>query len=715
MYIGHTHEDGRQQPLREHLEGVAGLCAAYAAPMGASELARVIGLCHDLGKYADAAQKRLLENGPKVDHATAGGLEIAKLCGNLFAYCVFGHHGGLPDGGSGADKSCAPTMLGRVKRVAGKDIEDYGAFRTEIALARPAQPSFRPLGKTGFSVSMLIRMLFSCLVDADFVDTEAFMSNGAVVRGGYDDIPALHQRLMEYLQPFFSPSSDLNRKRTEILNACIEKAAGGKGLYSLTVPTGGGKTRSSLAFALTHAKKHGMDRVIYVIPYTSIIEQNAAEFADILGRENVLEHHAGFEYGNETEEETRNKLYLSTENWDAPVVVTTNVQFFESLFAAKTSRCRKLHNIANSVIIFDEAQMLPMPYLQACVRAIAELVHNFGCTAVLCSATQPALDGFFPPEVGRTEICEDPDALHSFFRRTTVQQLGTLSDEALAARLNAQAQALCIVNTRKQAQRVFALLEKTGSYHLSTLLHPAHRKRILAEIRGRLKAGLPCRVVATSLIEAGVDVDFPVVYRARAGLDSIVQAAGRCNREGRRSAAESMVYVFRPEGDTLPAAQKQNAAVLDLIAPAHEDDLASPAAIHDYFSRLYQVKGDALDAKQIVSRLEDGMRKGGSFPFQTIGEEFRLIETETYVVLIPDGAEGQACAARLRQGERSRALLRVAQQFSVNVYEDHYRELLGLGVVEPLDTAFAVLAEPGSYDAHTGLTLTPAGGKGIFA
>lgn len=718
MYIGHKSEDGRTQPLLAHLENVAQLCGAYAQAFGAGELGRLIGLCHDLGKYSPEFQKRLLANGPKVDHSTAGGLELVARCGAVGAYCAFGHHGGLPDGGSANEEG---TFYKRLKRRAGVDIPDYSAFQDELKLYSPAPPSFRPLGETGFSVAMLIRMLFSCLVDADFLDTENFMSDGRIQRGGYEGIPALCDKLDEYLRPWFTPTTPINRKRTEILIRCIEAAKGERGLYSLTVPTGGGKTRSSLAFALHHAKEYGLTRVIYVIPYTSIIEQNAAEFAEILGPENVLEHHAGVDYGNYDgaedggTDETKARHYLSAENWDAPVVVTTNVQFFESLFAAKTSKCRKLHNIANSVIIFDEAQMLPLPYLHACVRAIAELVQNYGCTAVLCSATQPALDRFFPPEVPCREICTHFTELYDFFRRTTLERLGTLTDAELAGRLGAQEQVLCIVSTRKQAQNLYQLIQCPGSYHLSTLMYPEHRKRILGEIRERLKKKQPCRVVATSLIEAGVDVDFPTVYRARAGLDSIIQAAGRCNREGKRPAGESAVYVFEPDSAyTLPLAQRQPAEVFELTAEHHREDLDAPEAIQTFFQNLYNIRGDALDTKKIVPRFERGAQTG-SFPFRTVGQEFRLIESNTCTILIPETSAGADCAARLRAGERTRGLLRDAGRYSVNVYERHYKELCDLGIVEPLDSELAVLADLDSYSALTGLALTPVCGKGIFA
>ncbi len=713
MNACHIDAEGRIQSISDHLHGVAKYCEEYASAFGAEELAYTIGLLHDIGKYSAAFQNRILNNGDKVDHATAGGIEISRLCGLLGAYCVMGHHGGLPNGGSGSDSSGEPTLRGRLKRRIGKEIHDYSSFINEIKPTAPKEPLFKPIGNYGFSYAMMIRMLFSCLVDADFIDTEKFMSNGQIQRGGYNSIPDLLQKLMNHLDSFSAPTSDINKKRNGILQDCKVKAYEQKGLYSLTVPTGGGKTLSSLAFALTHAKEHSMDRIIYVIPYTSIIEQNAKVFSDILGRENVLEHHSGFEYDNEDDEQ--NKLYLSTENWDAPVVVTTNVQFFESLFASKTSKCRKIHNIANSVIIFDEAQMLPTPYLLACTRTIAELVHNFGCTAVLCSATQPSLDPFFPLEIKRTEICKDPVGLYNFFKRVNIKTIGTLTDDELIQRINGFEQVLCIVNTRKQAQNLYNRLDEKGTYHLSTLMYPEHRKNILEHIKLLLHNGEPCRVIATSLVEAGVDVDFPVVFRASAGLDSIVQAAGRCNREGRRSIDDSFTYVFHPdESYKLPVSWRQPAEITKIIESNYPNDIATLNAIHEYFEKLYDIKGEMLDAQKIVSQLEDGYKNGGSFPFRSISEQFKLIDNKTHSILIPITREGAEIVKRLRDGERNRKLMRQAGRYCVNAYDNHFIELRQLGIIECLDTEIAVLTDISSYSHKTGLTLTPEGGKGLF-
>ncbi len=368
-----------------------------------------------------------------------------------------------------------------------------------------------------------------------------------------------------------------------------------------------------------------MDRVIYVIPYTSIIDQNAAVFSDILGSENVLEHHSGAEWSaDENIKPTAYRKALAAENWDVPVVVTTSVQFFESLYSNRASLCRKLHNIANSVIIFDEAQSLPVPYLRPCVAAIAELVKHYRTTAVLCTATQPALQPLFAefaPDLPMREIIPDPAKLYETFRRTTLYHAGTLSQEALASQLTAMSQVLCIVNCRKTAQDLCSNLPAEGCYCLTTLLCPAHRKTLLKEIRQRLASGLPCRVVSTSLIEAGVDVDFPAVYRELAGLDSILQAAGRCNREGKHSAKESIVTVFTLEGLGIPPMIRLNADTAERVLQRYADP-AGLDAIEEYFTFYRTLKGDAqLDAAHILPDFQAKL-----MPFASTAEKFHLIQ-----------------------------------------------------------------------------------------
>lgn len=711
-YLAHISEDLRQQTVLEHLQGTAALSSRFAKSFGAEELGNLVGLAHDIGKYSDAFQRRL-QGGSRVDHATAGAYECCQKGQLAAAFCVAGHHGGLPDGGGRGDACDLPTLNGRMRRAIEGKLEPYTPWRQEVSLPSPQCPPFQ--GKSGMlDAFFFIRMLYSCLVDADYLDTERFMTGEAPQRGNDVSMEALYQRLEQSISGWFPPQGEVNTLRCDILEQCISQGEVQKpGLFTLTVPTGGGKTVASLAFALRHACAQGKTRIIYVIPYTSIIEQTADVFRSILGAENVLEHHANVRYdpdaSGEATPETA-KLMRATENWDMPVIVTTAVQFFESLFANRSSQCRKLHNIANSVIIFDEAQMMPLPYLRPCVHAIAQLTARYGVTAVLCSATQPALLPIFQaflPGCVIPELCASSVMRSPVFQRVRFSKAGTLSFEQLRQHLRAAEQALCIVNSRKNAQLVFEGIQGEGGYHLSTLMTPSHRKAVLAEIRGRLKDGLPCRVVSTSLIEAGVDVDFPTVFREEAGLDSILQAAGRCNREGRRTADESTVTIFKAE--TAPPPLFSTTIAAGREAMDRYDDLSDPEAISYYFHALLDLKGqEAQDQKHILSRIQEG-----DFPFRTVAEAFHLIEQDTRTVYIPIG-DGEELVSRLRQGEHSRQLYRALGQYAVSVYDQSFQALDNSGALEPLADGSAILTDLSLYSNDTGLSLDATGGNALI-
>lgn len=711
----HVSEDGtRTQTIRDHLQHTADMASRFAAPFGASEMAYLAGLLHDIGKYSAAFQRRLAGSPERVDHATAGATEAFALHQREIAFAVAGHHGGLPDGGSKVDSPDAATLFGRLRR----RVEPYDRWRAEITL--PVAPPPLDLPANAFTRAFFIRMLYSCLVDADYLDTEAFMEGTPPPRGGQATMPQLLEKLRADVAQRWKADSTLdvrrdvlNKRRSTILRACFDRGSrGGKGLYTLTVPTGGGKTVSSLAFALSLACAEKMERVIYVIPYTSIIDQTAAKFAEILGSEAVLEHHAGADYRiQENDDPAAYRKGLAAENWDVPVVVTTAVQFFESLFANRSSRCRKLHNLANSVIIFDEAQTLPVSYLRPCVAAIAQLVRHYGAAAVLCTATPPALGPLFAefaPDHPLQEICPDPAGQYAFFRRTHLRQLGEQSIPVLTERLRDAPQVLCVVNRRRTARELYAALDEDGCYCLTTLLCPLHRKRLFADMRKRLNKGLPCRVVATSLIEAGVDVDFPVAYREEAGLDSIIQTAGRCNRENTHEAADSPVYIFRLQDQAPPSMLEQNIASAQHVLRAFADPTGLDA-IESYFTFYRKLKGDAaLDKEGVL----DAFARG--FSFATVAEQFHLIESPTCTVYIPF-EEGAAWIAALRQGQYSRALFRKLGQVGVNVYPEHLNALERAGLIEWLGGETAVLTDMHAYDDCMGLSLDIEAGIGYYA
>ena len=485
-YIAHI--DGeRIQTIKEHLEGTAKLSGEFAEKFGKQDWGYCCGMLHDIGKYSIDFQKRILgENNYRVDHSTAGARVCLEKGGkySFLEYCIAGHHAGLPNYGNNYDESTDSTLSGR--RL--KKLSDYQAYQTEIEVpAINSMPiDLKRTVNPDFSLSVFMRMIYSCLVDADFLDTEAFMKEGKQGRNSGENIEILFKKLENYISGWLKNQDidTVNGRRTEILKNCLEMGKTEKGLFRLTVPTGGGKTVASLAFALRHALENKMDRIIYVIPYTSIIEQNAKVFRDILGEENVLENHCNVDY--ESSEELL-PMQLASENWDKPIVVTTNVQFFESLFANKSSKCRKLHNIANSVIIFDEVQMLPNDYLKPCIAMIEELINNYQVSAVLCTATQPALASFFHEGISAKELCPRMEEQFEFFKRTVFENVGVLTENDLIQRLEKEYQALCIVNTKKRAQRIYKQLEGEGVYHLSTSMYPKHRRRILREIRERLQ------------------------------------------------------------------------------------------------------------------------------------------------------------------------------------------------------------------------------------
>lgn len=695
------------QLLRDHLEAVARLSGNFADRFGGGTHGRAAGLLHDLGKYSADFQRRL-EGAPlRVDHSTAGAQEAQALygeaVGTLIGYTIAGHHAGLPDYGSVADEASLAARLVR------KGLPDYRIY-TQDHLPFPAKAQLAlpitPLpSQPYFSVQFFARMLFSCLVDADFLDTErALDAAKSARRGGYPEASALRDRLRSHLAEKLAgiPDTPVNRERAAILRACRERAEDRPGLFTLTVPTGGGKTLSSLDFALSHAVKHGLERVFYVIPFTSIIEQNAAVFRAALGGEAIVEHHSNFQYprdGDEDWDEDRARLGMSTENWDAPLIVTTNVQFFESLFANRSSRCRKLHNLARSVIILDEAQMIPTDLLKPCLAALWELVRNYGATVVLCTATQPALKELLPSDMQACEIAPDPPRLFEVLRRTAVTRLGALEDAALAERIAEHQQVLCIVNTRSHARELHSLLADRGeAIHLSARMCPHHRAEVLSSVREALKSGSRCRVVSTQLIEAGVDVDFPVVLRSATGLDSLAQAAGRCNREGRLKCGQ--VFMFEPVGHPLRGWFQRTATAAQMVLRNGGDPLA-PGTIERYFTQLYDLEGGDLDKEAIMRTVAEGGRRL-RFPFADIGRKFRLIDTDMMPVVIPWDKQG-AMLAETADYAPTYGLLRKLQPYIVQVYPFEFFALQKNRQVEVKGGIIPVLTDLSCYSEEVGL------------
>lgn len=721
--IAHINEVGEKQTVKEHLEGTAELAETFAKNFDCGEMGYFCGILHDIGKYSEEFQRRINdpEHNRKVDHSTAGAIIAMQKKNPPAAMVIAGHHSGLLDGGSSKmSEESDGTFFGRLK----KTVPDYGGWSDEITLNEARLPDFCLGSGNEFAMSFFIRMLYSCLVDADYLDTEKFMNRGSIERGNYASVDQLCASFDKYTQKWLGRTEYeseeqelLCGRRNRILEECMRKGEGfGRGLYTLTVPTGGGKTTASLGFALKHIQKNKMRRVIYVIPYTSVIDQNAEVFKNILGEENVLEHHSGVLY--ETEEgqaaPAAYRKALATENWDMPVIVTTAVQFFESLFSNKSSKCRKLHNIADSVIIFDEAQTLPVPYLEPCVAAVSELIKNYKSTVILCTATQPALDNIFAKYMTDneiSEICGEVKEIFTQFKRAEISDAGILSPDELQKRIAGKNQILCIVNRRKSAQELYSEIPREGAYCLTTLLCPFDRKRKFEEIKDRLKSGKPCRVIATSLIEAGVDLDFPEVYRQETGLDSLIQSAGRCNREGKRNPKDSKVYLFRLEGDNASFV-RQNADALRETMRKYSDP-SDLEAISHYFHFYRELIGrENLDQKGIIKAFVKGI-DGKIFPFETVGKMFKLIENQTKTIYIPK-EESKRYIESVYDKKLGRDTFRKLGQFGVNVFPEHFNKLWEAGCLEMIDDCVCVLRDSNQYNEDTGLAMDVETGFGLY-
>lgn len=716
------------QPLPEHLHAVGERAAVNAAAFGGQALARPAGILHDLGKYTERFQGRLRGEVPRMDHASWGAFVAQSRYegwGTLMAYAIAGHHAGLANGATGEQRGSLRDRLS----------DDYRRnelppllpdWKQELKLpATTGLPDgFTKRPERGmFQLALLTRMIFSCLVDADFIDTDNYYRriDGETPREERTGptLEQLRERLDAHLSGF-AADREINRRRGEILRHVRSRAGEKPGLFSLTVPTGGGKTLASLAFALDHAIAHGLRRVIFVIPFTSIIEQNAEVFRTAfgdLGESAVLEHHSAFVEDTRSELQSYEKRRLAMENWDAPVVVTTAVQFFESLFADRPSRCRKLHNIAGSVVVLDETQTLPLPLLRPCVTVLDELALNYRASIVLCTATQPALrrDQDFPEGLqGVRELAPEPQALYRRFLRVTVRHVGALSDDALIQELRTREQVLCIVNNRRHARQLFeAIAGEPGARHLTTLMYARHRSDVLDEIRERLRNGLPCRLISTSLIEAGVDISLPTVFRAEAGLDSIAQAAGRCNREGLWPTETSEVLVFAP-ADVIwapPAELKQHAEVFTGIAPRYRDDLLALEAVEAYFKALYARLGaERLDKNDLLGLLRDAAPD--TLPLETLAARFRVIQTTMRPVIVPYEAGTDqripAVAEALGKLEFAPSVARKLQPYLVLIPQKAYDALLQAGAIQPVAAKgcgdqFVQLVNPDLYDRRSGL------------
>lgn len=702
------------ETLEAHSVRVAKAAEARAAPFAGGDLARALGLLHDLGKTKPDFQRRLCGDPVEVLHSGEGAKALVAwdARATFLTGAITGHHGRLPN----------PDRLG--KRLAAAKTVPLPQWCSLPTFALPDRVG-ADLGLAPFRLQFLTRMLYGALCDADDRETAAFYAEitGQDVVAGPGEIEPDMLSAFDAHMARFNGGGPVNALRARILEHARLRAAEAPGLFTLTVPTGGGKTLTSLGFGLDHAMAHGLRRLVFVIPYTSIIEQTAEVFRTVLGDRAVLEHHSAANWQGEDRAETEaEQRRVMGASWDVPVVVTTAVQFFESLYAARKKKCRKLPSLARSVIVLDEAQTLPLELLRPSLAALQELMDGYGSSVVLSTATQPALTragGFPAPEAleGALEIAPDPPALFATLKRVKVSDLGPQSDVELADRMRVAKQVLTVVDNRLQARGLFDLVrDSEGAAHLSTLMTPGHRRVVLADVRSRLDDDKPVRLVSTSLIEAGVDVDFPLVLRAAAGIDSIAQAAGRCNREGRLPDL-GRVEVFRPEHDAPPAVE-QFAAIGREILKNHPDDPIGEVAVQNYFRLLWQTYGaGALDAVMVgptrISGILDAIRKAGvRCPYEDIEAAFRVIKDGQRPVIVRDGRWGVG-ATRMDSARFSGpgTVAQLVQPFAVNVPWKIWTSLWEDGHVswwmpERFDEQFAVLDSSDLYDADAGLHLS---------
>lgn len=709
--------------LETHLAKVAEKCQQFAAAFHAGEWGWIAGRCHDLGKASAEFQRYIRQStdsenageetsaAQRINHSTFGARYVAQNLpgptGRMLAFCIAGHHAGLADTWPESDSSSRSYLEYRLREesIPSVPVPDLTLRAPSLSLKTNGAPR-------AFSLAFFARMLFSCLVDADRTCTESFCEPQQALERSVlrPSLTQLRDRLDVYLREKSqdAPNTTVNAQRQAVLQNCLDAAQGEPGFYSLQVPTGGGKTLSSLAFALHHAKAR-MERIIMAIPFTSIIEQTADVYRDALGplaALGIVEHHSNLK----PERETRANQF-ATENWDAPLIVTTNVQLFESMFAASTTPCRKLHRLANSIIILDEAQTLPVELLKPTLHALRELVSNYGCTVVLCTATQPALekrDDFSIGLEGVRPIIPDAPRLFEIMRRVRVEHIGTLGDNDLANRIAAEHQVLCIVNTRRHAAELFdrVYAKAPGVFHLSTLMCGAHRRQVLDEVGQRLSKQLPCRVISTQLIEAGVDIDFPVVYRAAAGFDSIAQAAGRCNREGKEPLGTTYVFDTQelpPPGMLRAAANSAKEIWKDGIDPL------SPAAVEQYFRLMYWKHSADWDKHEVMPCmvLDNHRLTELKFQFREIARRYVVIRNEQLPILIPYDGEARKILVDLTNPSIDFVPHRRLQPYLVSVPRNALRSLEENHVVQAHSSGVWLLLRRDAYSCGKGLSLGP--------
>ena len=710
----YAHKSGeREQSIKAHAEEVAELAAKYAIEL-MSDYAYKAGLAHDIGKYADDFQKRLDGSKVRFEHSACGAIEIGKLAKNeidegmtyMLQYCIAGHHTGLPDGGTSVDSAegdnTLHAKLNREKYYNGTS--DYSSYKDEIKLELPDYSKLmKELGKSAERTELIekyaffTRYLFSCLTDADFINTELFFSPEKD-RQLHADFSTAEKKLDDKLSSFKCETL-LQKSRKGLQDQAVSNIKNNSHIHILDMPTGSGKSLCSMKIAMKLLKEK--KRIIYVIPYTSIIEQTANIFDDLFGEDiDIVQHHSNYCYNkNDSDEEydsTEEKLRLSTENWDAPLIITTSVQFFQSLYHYKGSRLRKLHNLADSVIIFDEVHMLPIECLQPCMRAIGYITRYLNSEAVFLSATMPDFSEMFRRYGGvaeYNELIRDRSDFR-YFRKCVYSYIGKTDMESIAEKLKEDASNLIIVNSRKRARNTYQLLSGE-KYHLSTFMTPDDRSETIEKIKKALEAEKKISVVSTSLVEAGVDLSFDTVYREIAGLDSILQSGGRCNREGRKDHGD--VIIFETDDDLKGDIKIRASIVKDMLEKWQ--DIASEESIREYYNRLFKFSDEQIEKNTIANKV-NGF---DNIPFRSYAEGFDFIKADTVSVVINNCDDAAELLSKVKFGGKN--VRRELQRYSVSLKIFEFEKTLKSGIIEDNGNGVFVLTNNDYYNKETGLNI----------
>lgn len=717
IFIAHLNEEGKEQKLVEHLVNVANLCSNVVIDE-LKPYAYIIGLLHDIGKYSNAFQRRIRGDDIAVEHSISGAKEVINiynknLVSYLMSYCIAGHHTGLPDGGSKSDLEEEGTLSGRLKR----DVEDFSSYKNELIIKKIDTNSFIEFfinkleGRNDNyefieKYAFLVRYLFSCLTDADFIDTERFCNY--VDREIEVNFP---KGLVKINNEISSKKCEtkVQKSRGLLQSQAFSKVNEKADIYLLNMPTGSGKTFCSMKFALERLIRTKKKRIIYVIPYTSIIEQTAETFEKIFGNDiPILQHHSNYFYDGDLtesdEQTTKNKLKKATENWDAPLIITTNIQFFQSIYHYKGSKLRKLHNMADSIIVFDEIHLMPVDFLQPCLRAIGYITNLLNSEALFLTATMPNYKKLFDKYIPNAKVVDlvEDKSLFPEFNTSIYKYLGKCSLDSIIERASQYKSSLIIVNNRNVAKEMYSRC-MGNKYHLSTYMTNIDRSIVIKKIRNDLEKGIKITVISTSLIEAGVDLDFESVFRELAGLDSIIQSGGRCNREGESD--KGYVYIFEREdsskrqSDLSLRSNVTRSIIKDNMNDNGEINISSSACIESYYEQIYEFNSKAIRDNSIANMCNHPE----NIPFRTYAEKFNMIDSDTIAIVIDRDEESQKLIQDMKYGSKSAK--RKLQKYTATVYVWEFEKLYEKGVLDDYDTGVFCLTNTNYYKCDVGLQI----------